>query len=425
MKFKIPFFKKKEDDIDEVGPDNGLSDELDYLGPSALQKRLPWIAVVGAYVLTFVGIASVISYLVLNADHIEEEMRADRPQLNIDRLKVEIIETAAEAGDHEETVSADQAEVDEATQVAESHEDPSDTETVGEETVSQEATLAETDIDGPIVPDTYGSMLQDHPDPALVEESPVGLLPKIGEDGRKPWQVYSRPVNSLERRPKVAVVVTSLGISEKQTKAALSLPGSMTLAFAPYSSKLENWISESRSAGHEVLITLPMEPVDFPKSDPGPFALLSTLDANQNLRRLEWIMSRGTGYVGLVNFMGSRFSSNEKIMKPIFTVMKDRGLAYLDTKETTVDTASKIATKIGVPNISADLLIDDNLSRASIVASLARIENLAKTNGSAIAIARPYPVTIERLKAWSRDLQAKGIVLVPISSLIASKANAS
>ena len=71
MKFKIPFLKKKEDDMDEVGPDNGLGDELDYLEPSKLQKRLPWIAVVGAYVLTFVGIAGVIAYLVLNADHID------------------------------------------------------------------------------------------------------------------------------------------------------------------------------------------------------------------------------------------------------------------------------------------------------------------------------------------------------------------
>ena len=422
MKFKIPFLKKA-DDIDEVGPDNGLDTELSQSGPSALRKRLPWVAVIGAYVSVGAGVAGILTYLILNAGAIEEEMRADRPYFNTDQLMVEdVAMTPDMASETTDTQAADAA--------GESHEADDtpveETAPTGEnEAAIQEAAFGEENADGPIEPDTFGSMLQTHPDAALIEETPVGPLPKIGEDGRKAWQVYSRPVNVLEQRPKIAIVVINLGISDKQTEAALTLPGSMSLAFAPYSQRLDSWITQSRQAGHEVLVTLPMEPIDFPKSDPGPFALLSTLDEEQNIRRLEWILTRSTGYVGLVNFMGSRFANNEKMMQPIFTALKDRGLAYLGTQENVLNTISKIADKSGVPHVSADLLIDEDLSRSSIVASLARVELLAKTNGVAVAIARPYPVSLDRLKAWSRDLLAKGFVLVPISSVIATKTNAS
>ena len=104
----------------------------------------------------------------------------------------------------------------------------------------------------------------------MLEQSPLGPLPRIGPDGLEPWRVYARPFDATDLRPRVAVVMSGLGLSNAATEAAIQgLPGAVTLAFQPYSDGLQRWIGLARAAGHETLLNLPMEPQDYPQSDPG------------------------------------------------------------------------------------------------------------------------------------------------------------
>ena len=163
-----------------------------------------------------------------------------------------------------------------------------------------------------------------------------------------------------------------------------------------------------------------MEPVDFPRSDPGPYALMTTLDKDQNLQRLQWILTRATGYVGLVNFQGSRFTTNKPALNAVLSAIKDRGLMYLDTRETSVSAATGFAKGLGMPNVAADLVVDDPPGPSVIRAKLARAEALARANGAAVIMARPYPVTLKRLREWARELPAKGVALIPVSAIPAA-----
>ena len=57
--------------------------------------------------------------------------------------------------------------------------------------------------------------------------------------------------------------------------------------------------------------------------------------------------------------------------------------------------------------------------RARSAAKLATLERLAREHGSALGLAGPLrPVTIERLAAWARDVEARGYELVPVSALV-------
>lgn len=106
-------------------------------------------------------------------------------------------------------------------------------------------------------------------DPALVENTPLGPLPRIADDGRKPMQAYAAPAATGKLR--IAIVMTGLGLSAKATQAALSgLPAAVTVGVLPYSSDAPRWLSAARASGHEVVLQVPMEPFDFPDSDPGP-----------------------------------------------------------------------------------------------------------------------------------------------------------
>jgi len=256
------------------------------------------------------------------------------------------------------------------------------------------------------------------PDPALVERGAQGPLPIIGPDGRKPWQVYARPFDRGDRRPRIAVILAGLGQSSAATETAIDdLPGGVTLAFNPYAPRLEEWIDRARAAGHEVLLSLAMEPVEYPRIDPGPHTLLVALEAKQNLERTQWVLSRVTGYIGTISAAGSRFTTSKSDLLPVLDELKSRGLMFVDRRVTERSVAAALAKSIGLPRASCDLTLDQQASRDAIDARLAELETLARQNGVAVGAGDSYPVTIERIARWAPGLEQKGIALAPISAI--------
>lgn len=262
------------------------------------------------------------------------------------------------------------------------------------------------------------------PEPAVQVEGRFGPLPRIAEDGREPWKVYARPFPAERDRPRIAILLQDLGLSQEQTNAAIQqLPGSVTLGFTPYARRLEQWIGLSRAAGHEVLLQVPMEPFDFPTSDPGPHTLLTSAGPDENLERLEFLLSRFTGYVGVYNRMGDRFTSSLESLQPVLQSIHERGLLFVDARTSGTSVAGRLANDLGLPHALNNREIDQVASRVEIDAKLIDLENIARQQGQALGIARPYPVTIERLAQWAASLDEKGIDLAPVSALIGDAAH--
>ena len=257
------------------------------------------------------------------------------------------------------------------------------------------------------------------PDNALVERTPDGLLPRVGDDGRKPWQVYARPFDPADKRPRVALIISGLGQSAAATEAAIQrLPGGVTLAYTAYARNLPQWVSLSRAAGHEVLLTLPMEPVGYPANDPGPYTLLSGLSEADNRARLHWLMTRFTGYVGVVNLMGSRFTTEPGPLQPVLAELNRRGLLFVDSRSSLSSVAGKMAGEMKLPRAINNRFIDTKAARDEIDRQLEELEKIARSEGVALGIGAPYPVTIERVARWTQELDAKGIALAPVSAVV-------
>ncbi len=256
------------------------------------------------------------------------------------------------------------------------------------------------------------------PDPALIERGREGPLPVVGADGRQPWKVYARPFDDSDKRPRIAVVVTGLGLSGAATEAAIQeLPGSVTLAFSPYAKNLDQWMTLARTAGHEVLLDLPMEPIDYPQQDPGPYTLLTSIDPKQNLFKMQWLLSRGTGYVGVTNHMGSRFTASGKDLGPVINTMKSRGLLFLDSRASDQSVAAKMAREANMPWALNNRFIDAEASRPAIDARLGEVEEIAKKTGFAVAMGSAYPVTMERVAKWIPEAEKRGFAIAPVSAI--------
>jgi uncharacterized protein len=225
-------------------------------------------------------------------------------------------------------------------------------------------------------------------DHGLTESSKHGAIPRIAPDGARAADVYARPVRAIAGKPdapRIAIVVGGLGIGAGVTNDALrKLPGAVTFAFAPYGNNLDQLAARARNAGHEILLQVPMEPFDHPDNDPGPQTLLTSLDAGANIDRLQWLMSRFQGYVGIANHMGGHFTSSEAALAPVLREAGKRGLIYFDDGSSQRSVASQIAGANNLAFAKADLVIDAVATGADIERALGRLETAARERGIAV-----------------------------------------
>jgi len=250
-------------------------------------------------------------------------------------------------------------------------------------------------------------------DPALLEDGVYGPLPRVSPDGRRPATVYARAFEPGASQPRIAILVIGLGLQAAATDAALALPAAVTLQFSPYAPDLPALLEKARRDGHEVMLELPMEPLDFPDSDPGPHTLLADASVGANLDRLSWILGQAAGYFG-VSGSGRRFTRSPQA-EPILAALAERGLALVEIGTRDLEA---IAAELDLPYAPARAPIDDDPSALAIDEALAELEGEALATGSAIGVAQTYPISFERLSLWIASLADKGIALAPVSAVV-------
>ncbi len=257
------------------------------------------------------------------------------------------------------------------------------------------------------------------PAQGLTENSRNGQLPAIGADGSLPWQVYARPFSKADKRGKIAIIIGQMGLAGAATGLAMQrLPPGVTLSFVPVADRLEGWVDAARGQGHEVLLSLPMEPVNYPHDDPGPNTLLLALDSAHNLDRLEWALGRFAGYVGVISPTGSRFSAEANGLRPILERVKKRGLVWVDARTSPYTVGDVLGADIGLSRAHVDRILDVDPSRGNIDGALAALEEIALQDGYAVGYGEPYPTTLERIAKWVPLLPDKKLILAPLSAVI-------
>jgi polysaccharide deacetylase 2 family uncharacterized protein YibQ len=257
------------------------------------------------------------------------------------------------------------------------------------------------------------------PNTALLEPAPdfkEQFLPRRGPDGLAPMQAYARPFDRSDTRPRIAIVVGGIGLSNADSLAAIDqLPPEIDLALSAYADPPRPLADHARERGHELLLSLPMEPEGYPMNDEGPHALLTGAAPEDNERNLEWTLSRFDSYAGVTGasdgMRGERFAGMAVPFGIVARELSSRGLFYVDARPDAPPTPD-------LAGCSVNLVLDQPPARASIEAQLARLESLAHDRGSAVGlVGPPLPLVVETIVAWARGLEARGIVLAPASAV--------
>ncbi|MFC4272044.1 hypothetical protein GQF03_15215 [Sneathiella chungangensis] len=274
---------------------------------------------------------------------------------------------------------------------------------------------------------TGAPVLEIGPAPQPMPEMPAETQPEINADAENsqgidptpPWKEFAAAFTAQENLPRIAIVISEAGMNSEKTRMAINnLPAAITLGFNPYGDNLQLLVDEARQAGHEVLLQVPMEPFGYPAIDPGPQALRTDLTDMENLARLEWTLNRITGYAGLTNQMGSKFTATAEALRPAFDLIREKGLLYLDSRTASNSVAAAIAAELEIPVAINNRFLDHKADGDVIDARLQELEEIARRTGSAIGIAYPHEETFRHLADWAKTLEEKGLALAPVSALV-------
>jgi polysaccharide deacetylase 2 family uncharacterized protein YibQ len=129
------------------------------------------------------------------------------------------------------------------------------------------------------------------------------------------------------------------------------------------------------------------------------------------------VLGRAPGYVAVAGG-GARFAASPAAL-PVLNVLAQRGLALIEVGSSEL---AATAPGVGLPYAGVRAAIDDEPSSLSIDQALAGLEADALRTGSALGIARGYPVSLERLRVWAATLEGKGLVLAPVSAFVIERA---
>lgn len=217
--------------------------------------------------------------------------------------------------------------------------------------------------------------------------------------------------------PLVALIIDDLGYDKKIAEKFFALNINLTVSILPHSPFQSKIARLASTKGLEIMLHLPMEPVEYPNVNPGPGTLLSSMTPDELISRLEENLNTLPSVKGVNNHMGSKLTAESTQMYQIFSVLKNRGLFFIDSRTTAESIARPSARLFQVPFAQRDVFIDHYQKPDFIRKQIQELIRIAKLNGEAVGILHPHSTTYRILQEMLPDLQ-KQVQLVPASKIV-------
>ena len=243
---------------------------------------------------------------------------------------------------------------------------------------------------------------------------PFEVFPK---EDRPPVVPLPKPKPPAEALPKVAIIIDDLGYDRRIAQKFLDLDAGLTFAVLPLAPHTRLIAATIFKKGGELMLHLPMEPLEYPSVDPGPGALLSSMSADDLIAQLRENLSDVPGIKGVNNHMGSKLTAESARLYQVFSVLKQEGLFFIDSRSTAETVGRPSARLFQLPFAERDVFIDHVQDPDLIRLRVKELIQIARKNGEAIGIAHPSKTTLRILEEMLPMLK-KEVQLVPASHVV-------
>ena len=235
---------------------------------------------------------------------------------------------------------------------------------------------------------------------------------------------YSKPQKEIEPKTQLAIVVDDFGIrNNKLLEAFCSLNSNITFAILPYQKYSKLVMNKAVKSGHETMIHIPMEPVSYPKNNPGANAIYVDLSESDIKHRMEGYIKQFPLCVGANNHMGSFVTTDESVMRIVLQVLKDHDLYFIDSRTSQSSIAYDVAKEMLIPTFENQFFLDTpSITDQTVSRKLKQLKYLAKSKDKILVIT--HCATQDRyefLKEFVEEIEKLDFELIPVSELFKNK----
>lgn len=240
----------------------------------------------------------------------------------------------------------------------------------------------------------------------------------VREVGKEPKGAKKDSPSGRIRR--IAIIVDDIGYDLSAVNELLKLDVPLTFAILPYCPHSAEAARRIHGAGREILLHIPMEPLDYPEKNPGQGVLFVRMNDEELRQTLEGALAAVPWASGANNHMGSKFMRHGDKLAVVFRTLRERGLFFVDSLTTENSAGRDAARETGIPFVSRDVFMDNNRDAGRTRAELMKHIGGTGTGKKLIVIGHPYPETITAIRESIRQLRDAGVTIVPVSQLVKS-----
>ncbi len=216
----------------------------------------------------------------------------------------------------------------------------------------------------------------------------------------------------------IAIVIDDIGNQKKLAEEIMDLDLNLSFSILPYRPFSKILARKAVNMGRDVILHLPMEPLDH-KWNPGKGALWLSMSRAAILNTLTGDLAQVPMAAGVNNHMGSAFTENKAAMGIFLTDLRQhKGLFWLDSMTSPRSVGVAIAKGMGIVSARRDVFLDNIQKSAAIIKQLDKLVNLARRQGHAIGIAHPHPETLKALRRYQDTLRQE-VQLVGLKTIMA------
>lgn len=256
------------------------------------------------------------------------------------------------------------------------------------------------------------------PQPGLMEKNGHPIVYEVFEDLHDFHKHPSTP-RALPEDDTIAIalIIDDIGYDKKMAMALHALEPNISFSVLPWSPFGRVISKMLADRGAQIMLHLPMEPMEYPSVNPGPGALLTSMPPDVLIAQLKMNLEEVHGVSGVNNHMGSMFTTQANQMNQIFTILKKENLFFIDSRTAKNSQCRASARLLQLRFAERDVFLDNVQEVGYITGQFDQLKKIAKKHGTAIGIGHPYPATLEALKIELPKIKGE-IDIIPASRLV-------
>lgn len=250
------------------------------------------------------------------------------------------------------------------------------------------------------------------------------LLQFNHQDSKLPFLIKIYFGSYEKQAPEVVLIIDDFGSYKTQLlEGFCELPGEVNFAILPNEPYHKEVMEKANATGHDILIHIPMEPIDIKHNNPGEDAILVQYSKNKIESLMQQYIRELPLAIAANNHMGSLATSRSDVMRPVLKVLDKEGLFFIDSVTTPNSVVEEVAREELISIFKRDLFLDDKkLSQKLLNDKISQLIKISQRKNRIIVIGHCHSQSkLDFIEKFIDIAVEKGFVFSKISTLIKNK----